>query len=351
MLDNKPETLRYAKNPPPRDDGPPVVSLPPKEIALRLALTLVLIVVMLLLAGSAPPLAKPFSKFPVSPVSPTTAPAKPATTAPAAVSPTPLFQPVRRLTSPKIIPWVECNGGSASEIDACVQALLPWDRLTDTVIVSTVPGKSAIYMTLSQRLGMTVIPGIKTEPILQGDLASENGWGMIAEQVKLILANTGGNTFVFENETALNSYLEGTNTVDLSRLRISLALLPKANYVWYPGITYATPGLKRERALALNAVVGGVLNCSFTDHMYGHPQWPAFKDWVSAHEALQRLTLTPNTPIVWTYCCDGFCYWQPNQARYIIGMLAGFQNVIVYPGASRSAETARTFYSALWPDK
>lgn len=82
--------------------------------------------------------------------------------------------------------------------------------------------------------------------------------------------------------------------------------------------------------------------------VYKDQQGGTFTDWITTRVELQRLTLRPNVPIVWTYCADGFCYWRPEQSRAIVNRLAGCPDVLVYPGMKTAADTARTMYAALW---
>lgn len=255
------------------------------------------------------------------------------------------------VTAPLIVPWIECNGNTPAEVDVAVAQAAPWHLVTDTVIVSTQTNKASIYPQLRTRLGMRVIPGYKTSAVLgTGNFAAPAGWQQIAADVATAVALSGETTVIFEHESAVLSYLEGTATLDLAQLRQSLGYLPRTvSYLWYPGITWPAPGPKRDRAFALDAVAGEVLQCRFLDHSYAHPAWPTFTDWINARRDLQSLTPQPNVPICWTYCCDGFCYWDPTQIGTILQLLTSYSEVVIYPGGQLSAQTAAAMNQVLWP--
>ena len=125
-----------------------------------------------------------------------------------------------------VIPWVEVNTLNPTAIDRVVEGLLEWQAVTDTAIVSTMPGQESVFRTLRRRVpGMHIIPGIKTYPSLPR-FDSVEGWRQIADHATAVLAAADTNELLLENETAIRQYRRGEEPVDLSRLRQGLETLP-----------------------------------------------------------------------------------------------------------------------------
>jgi len=262
-----------------------------------------------------------------------------------------LLRVEKPVTSPHIIPWIECNWSTQEYLDDTIARVAPWHLVTDTVIISTMPGRTAIYAQLSARLGMRVIPGIQTCTVLDpDDFDNLAGWQTLAAEVASAVAYSGETTIVLENEPGTNTYIDGTAPIDLNQFRQCMSYLPQnLTYLWYPGIMWANPGPRRDRAVALNAVVADVVRTRFLEHSFGHPLWPTFADWISARQQLQGLTPYPNIPIIWFYCCDGFCYWEPTQAASILNVTSAYDEIIFYPGYAHSLEAAPLVNQILWP--
>lgn len=243
----------------------------------------------------------------------------------------------------RIIPWLECNG--VSEKDRVIPALIPWKRITNTAIVSTIPGCTRVYTELASALNMTIIPGIKTCSVLP-TMESSSGWRAISEEVTLACQSTGMKMCILENETTTKPYLEGA-AVDWTSFRKAIDLLPVGiELVWYPGITFANQP-RRGRSITLAAEVGLRKTVRFVDHSYGCPAWLNFKDWISSRKALQSCSKLPSLPIVWMGSTDGFQYWDPSQIKEIISALKGHSRFILYPGLRHSAEYAEVVCSSL----
>lgn len=255
------------------------------------------------------------------------------------------------LTSTLLMPWIELPDGQPQIFTPTVEGLRLWRRVTNTAIVSTDPGHAFIYTDLHAQVpDMRIIPGIKTTIRLgSNSFDSVPGWQQIAADVAAVVATSGERTVIFEHESALNSYWDGTATIDFNKLQQGLAYLPgNVEYLWYPGLPWVATE-KRDRALALAAAVQEVITVRFTDHSFGTPKWPTYQDWINARLLLEAQSHQPPIEMLWTYCCDGFCYWEPEQAPDMMAVLAGRPEVIVYPSGNEWSACATAMNAALWP--
>jgi len=197
---------------------------------------------------------------------------------------------------PRVIPWLEVNvpqtalkrwypesartRPSARLIDYCLEGLEHWAKVTDTVVVTTKPGKvAALYPELMRRKppNLSIIGGLKTY-ILAGtapedkrpyNFTDPDGWRLIAEDSKKIVEITGSNVVVLENETSLGSYHNGRATIDCDKLAESLKVLRETGIeFWWnlPRILENTPQFpnrKHETARLVRTIAEALPNCVF----------------------------------------------------------------------------------------
>jgi|GEM_PF-3896800 len=158
-----------------------------------------------------------------------------------------------------LVPWVEINAPTSpatdflsaddgaqpgmTMLDYCLLGIESWAQVTDTIIVTTMPGQSKhLYPELMRRIppGVRIIGGLKTTRLPGGspgderpyDFADPTEWAVIADEAKEIATQTGFNSVLLENETALRPYTLGDKRIDFDRLATSLSILRAS------GVTY-----------------------------------------------------------------------------------------------------------------
>lgn len=253
----------------------------------------------------------------------------------------------KSVTKPLIVPWMEVNYPPFL-LEATVQGLRLYRRVTDTAIVSTTPGNAALYTELRQALpDMRFIPGIKTSVRLDPNaFDSLAGWKLIAKDVREVVQTSGARTVILENEDAIRSYQAGTYEIDFQRFRRCLEFLPTdVEYIWYP------VNLHNEyvcgRTIPIVNAVQDVLDVRLVDHSYGHPDW---------HNDLHRRTLkaiAKNPPILlmWWGCFESVntCYWDYGQVSEVMGLFEGRPELVFYPGHDNWMALAQAVVATLSP--
>ena len=152
----------------------------------------------------------------------------------------------------RVIPWLEINEPSMplkqlgdqipkdraemTLLEHGMEGILLWSRVTDTIIITTRPGKSKLlYAELARRkpTSVRIIGGLKTYTLPVGfrgdkrpyDFADEEGWRSLAAEAAEIALTTGSREVLMENESSLLPVHTGKATVNLDRLGKSLAAL------------------------------------------------------------------------------------------------------------------------------
>lgn len=240
---------------------------------------------------------------------------------------------------PLVIPWVELNTSNPSTVDTVVEGLLAWQKITDTAIVSTVPGKESLYRVLRRRVPeMRIIPGIKTTSLLSR-FDSVRGWEKISRSVRDALKYASENEIVLENETAFLRVRRGEETVNLRRLRQGLKTLPAGiKVIWYPGIAGVNEAmLKRYEDVC--KVVADVLDVRFVDFSFDGHKARANPWRKKAQELLNALSEHATIPILYCYGIDR--WWRDEQLLDVLRSVTK-DEVILYPGIKRWSQAARS---------
>ncbi|MBI4716477.1 MAG: hypothetical protein HY763_01615 [Planctomycetes bacterium] len=248
----------------------------------------------------------------------------------------------------RIIPWVELNTLSPAAFTEVVDGLLAWRSITDRAIVSTVPGHAGIYAELRRRApDIRIIPGLKTASLL-ATFDSVEGWERVALDVERIVAATEAEEVLLENETAIKAYQRGDAPIDVARLREGLGKLPReVRYIWYPGIVGHKEETQRRYELVC-AAVAELRDVRFTDHRFAGRR--AVEDqWMkSARQRLKPLSRRPTLPIL--YCYGDDRWWQDAELPRALALVED-PEVILYPGAKRWVEGARSVSRILSEDR
>ena len=240
---------------------------------------------------------------------------------------------VRRADRVKIVPWIEVNTLESKAIDDAASGLLIWRNVTDTAIVSTVPGCADLYSQLRKKVpGMHIIPGIKTNACLKA-FDSVPGWRIVADQVRAVCEAAGERRVVLENESALKEYWRGSLDIDLDRLRDGLGRLPQGiEIIWYPSMVGESSEVQ-QRAERLCRVAAEVLDVRFTDLSINGPRSVSYRWSKRGKRRLEKLARKATIPILYFYG-PGSRWWQDDQLFQPLE-LAGEGWVIIYPGVKR----------------
>ncbi len=245
----------------------------------------------------------------------------------------------------KIIPWVELNYAIHDEYG--IKGLLAWKGLTDTAIVSTRPGRAALYSKLRERVpGMRIIPGLKPNGArvdLLPTFDSVAGWQKVAEEVAAMCETSGQRVVLLDNEVAIKRYRMGKQRIELDRLRAGLEYLPKdIVIIWYPSIHSHTTKVQKRYADVCR-VVADVCDVRFTDRSTETPA--ALEDlWLQrARRTLEGMSSRPTLPMLYAYAEDsGIIHWPdariPDALEYVRKEWGDGAEVVIYPGVRRWVE-------------
>jgi hypothetical protein len=245
----------------------------------------------------------------------------------------------------KLLPWVEDNYAGYDE--RVIEGLKIWSRVTDTAIVSTMPGRAELYRKLRQRVpGMHIIPGIKTRTLLPV-FDSVEGWRRVAEEVAAVSSAAGERVVLLENETAIRPYRRGEQKISLDRLRDALAQLPKGiGIIWYPSI-HSPRNPVHDRYENVCRVVAEVCDVRFTDRSTQSPA-ALHEPWRrEVRRTLERLSSKPTLPLLYAYAQrSSTVYWLdqqiPEALAYVRREWGEDAELIIYPGMKRWGEAARS---------
>lgn len=247
----------------------------------------------------------------------------------------------------KIIPWVEYSG--VDHVEAVVDGLRVWLESTDTAIVTTTPGQTALYSFICQAVPrMRVYGGLKTNDLLKDDFASPEGWKAIQREVVDTIWRTRTHVFVFENESAMRPVWEGTQECDLERLRASIkaAHFPRnVAYYWYPSIG-AWSRDAQERASSICRTVQGALDSTvFLDS--ATLSGPKSLTWGANVRAMDYLPFAFTPPIPMLYCYGPTKgWWQDVNLPEALGYVKDGA-AILYPGWERWVRAAQVISETL----
>ena len=197
-----------------------------------------------------------------------------------------------------IIPWLEVNvpltpvatRPNVLRRDHCIEGLEHWAKITDIAIVSTRSGRiDAVYRDIMRRkpANLHIIGGIKTyslpgatgnDPRLY-DFASPDGWKVIAAQARRIVAHTGNNVVLLENETALMPYHLGRESIDHAKLAKSLGALRDTGIEFWWNLPYVLPdspkfpNRRKETARLVKTIADALPRSVLLIGYTGRPGW------------------------------------------------------------------------------
>ncbi|GIK15512.1 MAG: hypothetical protein BroJett003_04760 [Planctomycetota bacterium] len=162
---------------------------------------------------------------------------------------------------PTIIPWLEMNlpyedvasRPGVSGLDYAREGLKAWAQVTDVAIVTTVPARvEGVYAALmrDKPANLHVIGGFKTHFDLRPTFHEAAGWGRLARAARRVVALTGNNVVVLENETALGEFHGGRSPETLAEISAVLRPLAETGLeFWWnmPVVLLDTPSNARRR--------------------------------------------------------------------------------------------------------
>ena len=254
------------------------------------------------------------------------------------------------LTSPRIVPWLEVNVADEAEIQHALAGLRVWRYVTDTACISTGTGHAALFTRLRAEMpDMKFIPGFKTScRLYDPGLDSIAGWQLIASDIQQLATAAGINQVLLENETAIDDYLKGIDTVNLDQLRLGLQQLPPhIEIIWYPAITVLNVPAIQQRSTDLCRVVAETINPRFVDLSYADPGWPQWPPSWYARETIAALSNKPTFPQVYLGVQGDWQYWPESQVRTVLQQLSGKPDALFYPGGARWVESAQLIVNRL----
>lgn len=233
-----------------------------------------------------------------------------------------------------LIPWLEYSG----DMDLALTGLRIWRKACHAAIVSCDPRHVDHMQELIRRTKyIRIIPGLKTSPILTpSGFDSIEGWKAISAHVTALAKHTKSPTVLFEHESAIKPYIEGTKYL-APALPEALQQLPKLHYLWYPSAAMSGPILSRYLMLAQLAFAF-IPNITFIDHTsFYSPTEMGKPGTIACVNALKSIVGNHILPLI--YCC-GDRWWPYDQVTYA-AKLSNSTAAIVYPGQSRWIEAAK----------
>jgi len=259
----------------------------------------------------------------------------------------------------QIVPWIEVNTLDERDTANAVEGLLFWRRVTDTAIVSTVGGCSALYPRLRQRVpDMRIIPGLKTNDFLT-QFDDLEGWRKVGREVKAICQAAVGDgpcLVLLENESASRDELAGREELDSGRLREGLKLAfptdQSIEVIWYPSMVGETEKTQ-QCAERLCQAAADTLSVRFTDLSMGGPKSLGNRWSKRGKQTLDRLAKKQTIPMLYFYG-PGSRWWQDEQIKSALTLIgppptkrSGGRWVIIYPGAKHWTKAARSISNEL----
>lgn len=226
--------------------------------------------------------------------------------------------------------WVELNSSKPEDIDHVLKGCQVYHSVGITPIVTTVPGHTEVYL----KLPSYVIPGIKTAGLL-GDFNSLDGWKALGDEI----AKLPNKPVVFEHETALKPYWEGSKAIKQSALHAGLEEIPDREYWWYPhffsdnapGRWLAVNKLQKSMTKTIQAVFDDV---RFVDAQFCYPQ----PDWDSDIQAYRDQYALQPTLHIWYPKIVWDRGWPDSQYDFIVDKMEAepkHKDWIFYPGFDR----------------
>ena len=248
----------------------------------------------------------------------------------------------------KILPWLEVNYLEPWRIDECVAGIKFWEEVTDTVIISTIAGKTELYRDLLARddINIKIIPGLKTSSIMGNRFDESSKWVEVGEEVKKICDAAQTDKIIFEHETALKNHRDNYGlggSINHWRLYKALKKLPQdINYIWYPAFIGNQPEwLEWYYRVSITANMA-LTNVDYTDRTWDDPlNFPLrFLPRSVVYERLKwinKIISGELLPMAYFYG-PGSQWWMDEQISVLLDEHP--DNLIVYPGSRRWVEAS-----------
>ena len=243
------------------------------------------------------------------------------------------------------LPWLEIDPGQEA-IDTTLAGLPYWVSIANTMILTVDPGSVASLQSVKEGFPqMAYIPGIKTSPVLVPlGFDSVAGWTSLAETVSTARGYTGSQYVLFENESAIASYIAGEYELNWDQLKAALSQLPGDMIaIWYPSVAYDTEE-QFQRYIALAECVEEVLHPVFIDH--AKLNRPSLVDTPGTQREVQALLAIASKETIPEIVCGVAPYWPYEQVRGATAK-AGTAKVALYPGIERWVEAGKVLSGLL----
>ncbi len=258
---------------------------------------------------------------------------------------------------PKVLPWIEVNKPHRQRYMNALGGILRWGSVTDTVIVSTAPGvleQLDMYDELRvDAPNMHVIPGVKTDPVLENGFDDPVGWAAIGNEVADMIERTGCNRVLLENESASQAYIEGREGIEWHKLAHGLRLLPReCTILWYPSVGGENTTKQGRMAGLCDSVAVNCPKVVFVDLSRGSPT-AVDHGWSKlARERLDEICANRDgasvMPMQYFYP-NNERSWAYDQIRDAL-VAADSRDVIIYPGEVAWEEAAEKITALLRPE-
>lgn len=233
-----------------------------------------------------------------------------------------------------MIPWLEVNRDTPSEIDNCVQGLRIWQLVTQRAVVSTAPGGHTIYPKLRAAVpGVSIIPGMKTYARLRdGKFDDAAAWALVAQDMQAVAAAAKSKRVLLEHESALKGYWNSTYTLDVGKLTTALAQMGDLEVIWYPGLVGESEKVQAISAAICRAADGS--GAQIVDHYAASPQALTYGWSKLAKERLNEIVTQLTMPLAYVGKQGARMYWRYTDAQKLATMFAdGHDEWLIYPGA------------------
>jgi hypothetical protein len=245
---------------------------------------------------------------------------------------------------------VELNAAPEPVYLDVVAGCRTFGTVTSTICVSVGPYQVERLKRVRADLpGLTLIPGLVTNPVLDGRIDRRDGWQKAGVAVRRMVQICEPNVpVVIEMELAWTDYLTGKYVPDWTLVEKGLAELPAGiTYWWYPGVFSADPTIQAREVEFLRRVVAALPHVVLVAPGWWGPEYPTDP----SAQARQRVNegLAPCIDLV---DCDPAWPW-----RWEFNALPSVARecplpILLYPGqaAFRSAaeKVGRALYDDAW---
>lgn len=297
---------------------------------------------------------------------------------------------------PLMVPWLEVNNptrpaldvvseadgarAGMTQLDFALAGLEAWGRVTDKVIISTTPGNARhLYPGLMARkpAHVRIIGGLKTYNLPGArksdpqpfEFAHRPTWQQLADESREIVAATGFNRVLFEQETALDKYHTGQATIDYSLIRDAFAPLRETGieFWWFfPSVLDNTALFPARWAHTTIFVRTVATHCPLSIFSGGSTGWYHWKNnrrlEVDRRDFMAGLVGQSSTRDSFFVRPEGYMYsegvqvrcYTPTEAVAELGTLTvvgtrdvAVGEVVIYPGATGWLKTAEGLVSIL----